>query len=390
MSLPLAKTSPDTASHTLAQRLLKCESVTPKSGAVLACMADYLAQHGFAVTELPFGDGTKRVDNLFARYGRGSPHICFAGHGDVVPAGDVSAWQHPPFAGVMDATHLHGRGAVDMKGAVACFAVAACDWLADRQDFDGSISLLLTGDEEGEAINGTAKVVEWLDKTKQMPDAVVVGEPTCPNTLGEMIKHGRRGSLNCTLTVTGSQGHVAYLDQADNPIHRLLPLLDRFQKGVLDEGDADFDPSTVMVTSIDTGNPATNVIPGQVQVRFNIRFAASQTSSRLIDWLNQHFRQTPGVRLDCVVSAEPFLTKPSPFTDMMARAVKDITGLTPKLSTSGGTSDARFIAPYCPVIEFGLVGKTMHKTDEAVALADLTRLTEIYTRMLDYFFAKPC
>ncbi|MCG8620426.1 MAG: succinyl-diaminopimelate desuccinylase [Proteobacteria bacterium] len=372
--------------HMLAQQLLQCPSVTPDAGKVLDHVSNHLTRHGFTITRLPFGSGKGRVDNLFARYGTGSPHFCFAGHGDVVPPGDLALWQHPPFAGTIDQTHLHGRGAVDMKGAVACFATAATTWLEGNANFNGSISLLLTGDEEGEAINGTTKVVDWLLQKQQMPDVVLVGEPTCPNTLGEMIKHGRRGSLNCTLTIKGTQGHVAYPKDADNPIHRLLPLMEIFHKGVLDKGNADFDPTTIMVTSIDTDNPASNVIPGEVKVRFNIRFGTTQTARGLIKWLGDHFSTTPHADLTCSISAEPFLTPPSAFTKLVNRAIKDITGITPRLSTSGGTSDARFIAPHCPVIEFGLVGKTMHKINESVALADLTQLTRIYARMLDYFF----
>ena len=381
-----ASPAPPNPTHTLAQQLLQCPSVTPDADKVLDCVADHLTPHGFTSTRLPFGTGKGRVDNLFARYGSGSPHFCFAGHGDVVPPGDLALWQHPPFAGAIDQTHLHGRGAVDMKGAVACFATAATTWLQDKSDFNGSISLLLTGDEEGEAINGTTKVVDWLLQKQQMPDVVLVGEPTCPNTLGEMIKHGRRGSLNCTLTIKGKQGHVAYPKDADNPIHRLLPTLEIFHKGVLDKGNADFDPTTVMVTSIDTGNPASNVIPSEVRVRFNIRFGTTQTARGLIKWLDKHFEKTPHADLTCAITALPFLTQAPALTKLASRAIKDITGITPRLSTSGGTSDARFIAPHCPVIEFGLVGKTMHAINESVALDDLTQLTRIYTRMLDYFF----
>lgn len=375
------------ADQALAQKLLQCPSVTPDAGAALAIVADHLASHGFTITQLPFGKGAAKVDNIFARYGEGAPHFCFGGHLDVVPPGDEAAWQHPPFAGVIENDRLYGRGAVDMKGAVACFVTAVVDWLGKHEDFTGSISLLLTGDEEGDAIYGTKPVVDWLLAQKQMPDAVLVGEPTCPNKLGEMIKHGRRGSLNCQVTLRGDQGHVAYPNEADNPIHRLLPLLEVFATGVLDEGNGDFDPSTVMITSIDVGNPTANVIPSEVKARFNIRFGTTQTAAGLAEWLKKHFGKTQGAHVDCVCTAQPFITPPGDLTDIVSRAIHHVTGIKPRLSTSGGTSDARFIAPHCAVLEFGLVGQGMHKVNESVALSDLQTLTRIYQRILSNFFA---
>lgn len=373
--------------HELAIKLIQCPSVTPAEAGTLDLLAEVLGELGFAITRLPFGEGEDQVDNLFARLGTGSPHFCFAGHVDVVPAGNPDDWQSGPFSATVINDHIIGRGAVDMKGAIACFAAAMANWHKTHPSFDGSISLVITCDEEGPAINGTRPVVEWLNETNQMPDAVLVGEPTNPEKIGDTIKHGRRGSLSCHLTVTGEQGHVAYPHLANNPLHRMMRMLAPLTSGVLDEGNDVFDPTTVAITSIDTGNTAGNVIPARAEARFNIRFGTAQTATGLEAWLRQHF-DTVGGDYDAAfqLSAEPFVTPKGRFTDLVAAAIMDATGKQPQLSTSGGTSDARFFAPFTEVIEFGLVGQSMHKVDEAVALDDLTLLTDIYCRILNQYF----
>lgn len=375
------------AEHDLARQLIQCPSVTPDEAGTLDLLEKYLTGYGFNVTRLPFGEGKDKVDNLFARRGNQAPHFCFAGHSDVVPAGAVDAWHTDPFAAKIVNDHIIGRGAVDMKGAIACFAAALSGWLDQHADFSGSISMLITCDEEGPAIYGTKPVVDWLNDTGQMPDAVLVGEPTNPDQLGDVIKHGRRGSLTCGLTVHGEQGHVAYPQLADNPIHRLLKMLAPLESGVLDEGNDMFDPSTVAITSIDTGNPANNVIPATTHATFNIRFGTAQTAAGLEQMLRDHFDSVGGAyTAEFRLSAEPFVTPKGHFTDLVADAIQGVTGKMPELSTSGGTSDARFFAPFTEVLEFGLVGKTMHKIDEAVSLSDLTRLTAIYQQILTAYF----
>jgi len=373
--------------HELAIKLIQCPSVTPAEAGTLDLLAEVLGELGFAITRLPFGEGEDRVDNLFARLGSQSPHFCFAGHVDVVPVGNPDDWQSPPFSATISNDHIIGRGAVDMKGAVACFVSAIADWKNTNPSFDGSISLVITCDEEGPAVNGTGPVVEWLKDTHQIPDSVLVGEPTNPQQIGDTIKHGRRGSLSCHLTVHGEQGHVAYPHLADNPLHRMMRMLAPLTSGVLDEGNEAFDPSTVAITSIDTGNAAGNVIPARAEAMFNIRFGTAQTAAGLEHWLREHFDSVGG-HYDAVfrLSAEPFVTPKGRFTDLVAGAISDVTGKQPQLSTSGGTSDARFFAPFTEVLEFGLVGQTMHKVDEAVALDDLTLLTDIYRRILTQYF----
>lgn len=375
------------AVHELAQKLIQCPSVTPAEAGTLDVLDAHLTALGFHVTRLPFGEGADKVDNLFARRGTSAPHFCFAGHSDVVPPGAVEAWQRDPFAAAIIDNHIIGRGAVDMKGAIACFAAALSNWLESNVDFTGSISMLITCDEEGPAIYGTRPVVEWLKQQGQMPDAVLVGEPTNPDQLGDVIKHGRRGSLSCELTVYGEQGHVAYPHLANNPLHRLLMMLAPLKTGVLDKGNDIFDPTTAAITSIDTGNPATNVIPATCKARFNIRFGTAQTAAGLEDMLRAHFDQIGGEYVAAFrLSAEPFVTPKGDFSDLVAHAIHDVTGIKPALSTSGGTSDARFFAPYTEVLEFGLVGKTMHKIDEAVSLSDLSQLTKIYHNILNSYF----
>ena len=372
----------------LAARLIRCESVTPAEGGALSLLAKELGSLGFECTRLPFGEGSARIENLFARRGHGAPHFAFAGHTDVVPVGDASAWRHAPFSGALEDGKLFGRGAADMKGGIAAF-VGAVRQFAECHP-DGSISLIITGDEEGDADYGTVKMVEWMRAHDHLPDVCVVGEPTNPDRLGDVIKNGRRGSLSCQLTVDGVQGHVAYPHLADNPIVRLLAMLAPVNGVTLDGGNDYFDASTAHITSIDTGNAAGNVIPATVSARFNIRFNTEHKADDLIGWLEEHFNRIGGNwQADWRVSAEPFVTPAGPLTDLMQAAITEVTGKNAELSTSGGTSDARFITHLCPVAEFGLVGQTMHKVDEHVSIDDIDQLTAIYLAMLTRFFEVP-
>jgi len=374
----------------LAQALIRCNSVTPRDGGALDVLADALGSLDFTCHRLRFeAPGTAPVDNLYARWGAGEPHFCFAGHTDVVPVGDEGAWSRDPFgADVVDGV-LYGRGATDMKAAVAAFTAAADEFLsAHGTGFGGSISLLITGDEEGPAVNGTTRMLDWLEERGEKIDHCLVGEPTNPDTLGEMIKIGRRGSLTGRLTVKGAQGHVAYPHLADNPVPRLVALLQRLTTHVLDHGNDHFQASNLEVTTIDIGNTATNVIPAQAKAVFNVRFSTEQTSDGLTQWLRQQCDELAGdYDLDIEVGAEPFLTDPGRFTDILAGAVAEVTGHQPELSTTGGTSDARFIQRHCPVAEFGLIGRTMHKVDECAAVADVEALRAIYRRVLERYFA---
>ena len=333
---------------------------------------------------LPFGDAAHPTPNLFARIGSAAPHICFAGHTDVVPPGDA-AWTAPPFAAALRDGVLYGRGACDMKGAIACFVSAAAAHLAagPERGGAGSISLLITGDEEGPATDGTVRVLDWMAAHGQIPDFCLVGEPTNPRALGETIKVGRRGSLNARIVVTGVQGHVAYPQHADNPVHRLLAVLSMLAGTVLDRGSAWFEPSSLQVTSIDVGNRAANLIPARAEARLNIRFNDRHSGESLTSWLRQSCAaQAPTAELELRVSGEAFLTEPGRYVAALRDAVAGETGLTPRLDTGGGTSDARFLARHCPVAEFGLVGESMHKADEHVTLSDLHRLTAIYRAFL--------
>jgi len=372
----------------LAARLIRCESVTPAEGGALSLLAKELGSFGFKCTRLPFGEGPARVENLFARRGHGAPHFAFAGHTDVVPVGDASAWRHAPFSGALEDGKLFGRGAADMKGGIAAFIGAVRQFV--EYHAHGSISLIITGDEEGDADYGTVKMVEWIRAHDHLPDVCVVGEPTNPDRLGDVIKNGRRGSLSCQLTVDGVQGHVAYPHLADNPIVRLLAMLAPVNGVTLDGGNDYFDASTAHITSIDTGNAAGNVTPATVSARFNIRFNTEHKADDLIGWLEEHFNRIGGNwQADWRVSAEPFVTPAGPLTDLMQAAITEVTGKNAELSTSGGTSDARFITHLCPVAEFGLVGQTMHKVDEHVSIADIDQLTAIYLAMLTRFFEVP-
>jgi succinyl-diaminopimelate desuccinylase len=373
----------------LAAALIRRPSITPKDEGALDIVAEALQELGFTCHRLTFGgDGGDEIHNLYARRGDGRPNLCFAGHTDVVPTGAAAAWSFDPFAGTLREGALCGRGAVDMKGAIAAFIGAAQRFLDEHdKDFDGSISLLITGDEEGAAINGTRKVLEWLEQRGETLDACLVGEPTSALALGDMIKIGRRGSMTGRLRVEGVQGHTAYPHLADNAAHRLVAMLHALTTSELDRGSVHFQPSTLQVSTIDIGNPASNVIPATAQAVFNIRFNDRWTSDRLKAWLVERLDAIGGrYRLDISVSGEAFLGRPGRLAEHLAEAIRRVTGRTPELSTTGGTSDARFIQAHCPVAEFGLVGQTMHKVDERVALTDLADLTEIYRIFLTLFF----
>lgn len=367
----------------LAQALIRCPSVTPEDHGALAVVEDALSRLGFVCHRLRFEeDGTAPVDNLYARLGTAAPHLAFAGHTDVVPPGDLAAWRADPFAGEVRNGVLYGRGAVDMKGAIACFIAATARFL-DGNRPAGSISLLITGDEEGPAINGTQKVLGWLAARGETLDACVVGEPTNPARLGEMIKIGRRGSLTGWLTVRGIQGHAAYPERADNPIPRLLAMLRALGAEPLDGGSEHFQPSELVITSVDVGNPATNVIPAEARATFNIRFNDRHTARSLDAWLRQRLDGAGGdYQLETRSSAEAFVTLPGAFTGLLADLIERELGMVPELSTSGGTSDARFVKDVCPVVEFGLVGQTIHQVDERVPLAELEALTGVYRALL--------
>jgi succinyl-diaminopimelate desuccinylase len=368
----------------LAAALIRRPSVTPKDEGALDIAAAALEQLGFTCHRLVFGE----VHNLYARLGNGRPNLCFAGHTDVVPPGVPAAWSFDPFAATQRDGELFGRGAVDMKGAIAAFIAAAQRYLNEHgRDFSGSISLLLTGDEEGEAVNGTHKVLEWLATRGEALDVCLVGEPTSAQLLGDMIKIGRRGSMTGRLTAEGIQGHTAYPHLADNAAHRLVAMLHALTTAELDRGSEHFQPSTLQVSTIDICNTASNVIPATARAVFNIRFNDLWTSDRLKAWLVERLDAVGGrYALDISVSGESFLTAPGPLSDRLAEAIRRVTGRMPELSTTGGTSDARFIQAHCRVVEFGLVGQTMHRVDERVGLADLATLTEIYYIFLSLYF----
>jgi succinyl-diaminopimelate desuccinylase len=373
----------------LAAELIRRPSVTPMDEGALDIVTAALEKLGFTCHRLVFAEkGSDGIDNLYARWGVARPNFCFAGHTDVVPTGATEAWSFDPFAATLRDDALCGRGAVDMKGAIAAFIAAAEAFIKERGgDFGGSISLLITGDEEGEAINGTRRVLEWLDDRSERLDACLVGEPTSAQSLGDMIKIGRRGSMTGRLTVHGTQGHTAYPHLADNAAHRLVAMLHALTTVELDSGSEHFPPSTLQVSTIDIGNPASNVIPAAARAVFNIRFNDCWTADRLKCWLIERLDAGEGrYTLDTVVSGESFLVPPGPLTERLAEAIRCVTGRSPEFSTTGGTSDARFIQAYCPVVEFGLVGLTMHKVDERVELADLSALTKIYRSFLDLYF----
>jgi succinyl-diaminopimelate desuccinylase len=381
---------------TIARDLVRCRSVTPAEGGALGMIQSLLERAGFSVHRMTFAEpGTAPVENLYARLGERPPHLVFAGHTDVVPPGDEARWSHPPFAGEIEGGALYGRGAVDMKGGIACALAAALDHLAARNGKPaGSISFLITGDEEGVAVNGTTKLLQWAAGRGERFDACILGEPASAAAVGDTIKVGRRGSLNGTLTVTGRQGHVAYPRLAENPIRPLTALMAALMAEPLDQGSAHFEPSNLEFTSVDVGNPVVNLIPGEARARFNIRFndCHSQASLRtLIETRARAAAPTPARwRIDWEASnADVFLTQPGAFLDLVVGAVAETAGRTPKLSTTGGTSDARFIKSHCPVLELGLVGATMHQTDERTTVADLALLTAVYRRILERYFSPP-
>jgi succinyl-diaminopimelate desuccinylase len=379
---------------TIARDLVRCRSVTPAEGGALGLLESLLGGAGFAVERMTFAEpGTAPVENLYARLGAGPPHLVFAGHTDVVPPGDEARWSHPPFAGEIAGGLLFGRGAVDMKGGIACALAAALDHVAARDGKPaGSLSFLVTGDEEGIAVNGTTKLLQWAAARGERFDHCILGEPSSATEVGDTIKIGRRGSLNGTLTVTGRQGHVAYPQLAENPIRSLTPLMSALMAAPLDQGSAHFEPSNLEFTSVDVGNPVVNLIPAEARARFNIRFndCHSQASLKtLIETRAQAAAAPARWRIDWERSnADVFLAEPGPFLDLVVGAIAETAGRIPKLSTTGGTSDARFITRYCPVLELGLVGRTMHQADECTTLADLTLLTAVYRRILERYFAQ--
>jgi succinyl-diaminopimelate desuccinylase len=373
----------------LTQALVRCPTVTPDAAPALDLLQSRLEPLGFACHRLRFeGGGSYPVDNLWAKVGQGGRHLAFAGHVDVVPPGLREAWRHVPFAGVIEDGLLYGRGAADMKSGVAAFVAATVRFVGEGGLRNGSISLLITGDEEGEAVNGTARLLARAVEQGERFDACIVGEPTCPERLGDMVKIGRRGSVTFTLVVCGRQGHTAYPHRADNAAHRLIAVLERLVATQLDDGTEWFEPSNLQVTSIDIGNPVANVIPGEARARFNIRFNDRHSRESLQAWLHRQIAPlVPDYELTIHGNAEAFVTAPGELTELLGRAVEAETGLRPTLSTTGGTSDARFFPAHCPVIEFGLVGTTMHQSDEHVRVADIEGLTRIYQRLLRLFFA---
>ncbi len=362
----------------LAQALMRCRSVTPADGGAQLVLAAELERLGFAVTRLRFGN----IDNLFAERGTSGPHLCFAGHTDVVPTGPTEKWRYDPFGGIVEDGVLYGRGACDMKGAIAAFIAAA----ANTEQATGRISLLITGDEEGDATDGTVKMLEWAQANGKIPDFCIVGEPTSKVQLGDTVKIGRRGSLNARITVTGRQGHAAYPQLADNPIHRLVPALAVLAAHRLDVGTEWFEPSSLQITSVDVGNTASNVIPAEATAKLNIRFNDLHSEASLTAWLRETLDNfAPNADLAVKCSGEAFLTKPGEATAKLTGAIERVTGIAPELDTGGGTSDARFISRYCPVAEFGLVGITMHQSDECVAVSEIRKLSGIYKSVIESF-----
>jgi succinyl-diaminopimelate desuccinylase len=384
----------------LTRALVRCESVTPREAGALELLERTLEPLGFRCERMDFSQaGTDDVANLYARIGQpkeaNGRHFCFAGHSDVVPVGDLSSWTIGPFSAELSGGYIFGRGAADMKGAIAAFTEAASRFVAKRgHDFGGAISLLVTGDEEGPAVNGTVKMLKRLADRGEKLDVCVVGEPTSSKRFGDMMKIGRRGSMTVDLTVRGVQGHVGYPERLDNPLHRLSAMIEALVREPIDEGSKHFQPTSLQFTTIDVGNKATNIAPGTVQARFNTRFNDLWTSKTLLAHLQERIDRANGrlggngiVEYKVEVSGESFYTPPGPLSDLVAGAIRDVAGVEAELSTTGGTSDARFIRGYCPVIEFGLVGESMHKVDEKSAIADLKTLARVYEMVLDRFFA---
>ena len=378
----------------LTSELIQCKSITPKSEGSLDIIISYLEPLGFNCEKIDFGEGIEKVENLYARFGTMEPNIAFAGHVDVVPTGDINNWSINPFGGEVKEGKVWGRGAADMKSGIAAFIAAVSDFLKDNKNLKefGSISFIITSDEEGKAINGTKKVVDWLKGKSEIISGCIVGEPTNVTRMGDTLKIGRRGSFTGSLTVTGIQGHVGYPHLAENPINSLLKMLEPFSKIYLDEGTKDFQPSSIMITSIDVNNDASNVIPGEVKAKFNIRFNTLHSASSLKAMLEKQFSDvTSNYKFDFFCNAEPFLTNDDFLKITLQKAIQKVVNINPEKSTSGGTSDARFISKICPVIEFGLVGETMHKIDENVEVNDIINLTKIYNQFLfNYFGVKYC
>ncbi|MET0709666.1 MAG: succinyl-diaminopimelate desuccinylase [Tardiphaga sp.] len=379
---------------TIAQELLRCPSVTPADAGALGVLERLLGDAGFDVQRVTFSEeGTADIDNLYARIGTAAPHISFAGHTDVVPPGDESAWTHGAFSGDVKGGLLYGRGAVDMKGGIACAVAAVRGYLgANGGQPKGSISFLITGDEESVAVNGTIKLLQWAADRGEKFDHCIVGEPSNVETIGDTIKIGRRGSQSGTLIVDGVQGHVAYPHRASNPVPDIAALIVALSNEPLDTGNAQFQPSNLEFTTVDVGNTASNVIPAQARAKFNIRFNDHHTQASLRDLVDARLATAVGNRIKAHIVWEPcnadsFVTRPGAFTDLVAAAIEDVTGRKPELNTGGGTSDARFITRYCPVIEFGLVGQTMHQVDERTPVSDLEKLTSIYRGVLERYFA---
>ena len=375
----------------LAKELIRFPSITPTDAGVMGHLEKKLKSLGFKTKVLTFAEkNTKPVKNLYARLGTKSPNLCFAGHLDVVPPGNINDWTIKPFKPAIKKGHLIGRGANDMKSSIAAFVSAVSKYISENKP-NGSISLLITGDEEGVAINGTKKVVDYLKKKKEKIDFCIVGEPTNPSKLGEMIKIGRRGSMNGKLTINGVQGHVAYPHRAKNPVTTLIKIFNEFKKIKLDGGTKDFQPSNLEITRINIDNNADNVIPASASGTFNVRFNNKHSSNSIKTKLNKIIKKITSkdkvkFEMNYRVSGEAFLSKPNSTTYMVRDVIKKITKINPKLSTTGGTSDARFIRKISPCLEFGLVGKTMHKIDEAVSLTDLKKLTQIYQNILKKYF----
>ncbi|ETR78260.1 succinyl-diaminopimelate desuccinylase [Afipia sp. P52-10] len=383
-----------TDSLSILRDLVRCPSVTPADAGALGVLETLLKEAGFETHRVTFSEpGTADIDNLYARIGTAAPHLMFAGHTDVVPPGDEASWTLPPFSGEVKDGVMYGRGAVDMKGGIACSVAAVLDYLkANGGQLKGSISFLITGDEEDVAVNGTIKLLQWAAERGEKFDHCILGEPSNVEELGDCIKVGRRGSLSGTLIVDGTQGHVAYPHRAANPLPDLSALITALDEEPLDHGNAHFQASNLEFVSIDVGNKAWNVIPAQARARFNIRYNSEHTQESLKELVESRAAKAAGNRIRQHIVWEPsnsnvFITKPGPFTDMVVAAIAEITGRKPDLNTGGGTSDARFISHYCPVLEFGLVGQTMHQIDERVPVKDLERLTTIYRGILDRYFA---
>lgn len=373
----------------LTQDLIRCPSVTPDEGGALVLLAGLLERAGFTCTRID-RNGTA---NLFARWGQGKNGRTFGfnGHTDVVPVGDKAAWSVDPFGGEIRDGILYGRGATDMKSGVAAFAAAAIDFVTDTPP-DGSVVLTITGDEEGVATDGTTAILDWMNAKGETMDHCLVGEPTCPETLGDMMKIGRRGSMTAQFTVTGVQGHSAYPHRANNPLPAMVRLMDRLASHELDTGTDHFDASTLAITTIDTGNPVPNVIPAEAKATVNIRFNDSHSGASLTEWLQAEADKIATefdikIAMQVKISGESFLTEPGELSALIAQSVKTVTGITPEPSTTGGTSDARFVKNHCPVVEFGLVGKTMHAVDERVSVEDIKGLKAIYSEILRGYFA---